>query len=141
MSYKLSKRFKRLLISLLVIGSVSSSAYVLGWSSFLTVKEVQIQGTSATSVILNELKNKDIQPVVGQKLARVEIRSVKRILSDLDWVAQVEASRNWFAKKIEIQVLERVAVAKALTASNSMVNFDSDGSIFNPTSSEQLKGQ
>jgi cell division septal protein FtsQ len=97
MSYKLSKRFKRLLISLLVIGSVSSSAYLLGWSSFLTVKEVQIQGTSATSVILNELKNKDIEPVVGQKLARVEIRSVKRILCDLDWVAQVEASRNWFA--------------------------------------------
>ena len=141
MSYKLSKRFKRLLISLLVIGAVSSSAYLLGWSSFLTVKEVQIQGTGATSVILNELKNKDIEPVVGQKLARVEIRSVKRILSNLDWVAQAEASRNWFAKKIEIQVLERVAVAKALTASNSIVNFDSDGSIFNPTSSEQLKGQ
>ena len=141
MSYKISKRFKRLLISILLIGSISCAAYLLGWSSLLTVEEVQIKGTESTSVILNELKSKDVEPVVGQKLARVEIRSVKRVLSDLDWIASAQASRNWLSKKIEIQVVERVAVAKALTESNSMVNFDSDGSIFNPTSSNQLKGQ
>ena len=107
----------------------------------MTVGEVEIKGTESTSVILNELKSKDVEPVVGQKLARVEIRSVKRVLSDLDWIASAQASRNWLSKKIEIQVVERVAVAKALTESNSMVNFDSDGSIFNPTSSNQLKGQ
>ena len=141
MSYKISKRFKRLLISILLIGSISCASYLLGWSSLLTVGEVEIKGTESTSVILNELKSKDVEPVVGQKLARVEIRSVKRVLSDLDWIASAQASRNWLSKKIEIQVVERVAVAKALTESNSMVNFDSDGSIFNPTSSNQLKGQ
>ena len=141
MSHKISKRFKRLLISILLIGSISCASYLLGWSSLLTVGEVEIKGTESTSVILNELKSKDVEPVVGQKLARVEIRSVKRVLSDLDWIASAQASRNWLSKKIEIQVVERVAVAKALTESNSMVNFDSDGSIFNPTSSNQLKGQ
>ena len=141
MSYKISKRFKRLLISILLIGSISCASYLLGWSSLLTVGEVEIKGTESTSVILNELKSKDVEPVVGQKLARVEIRSVKRVLSDLDWIASAQASRNWLSKKIEIQVVERVAVAKALTESNSMVNFDSDGSIFNATSSKQLKGQ
>ena len=141
MSFKISKRFKRLLISILLIGSISCASYLLGWSSLLTVEEVEIKGTESTSVILNELKSKDVEPVVGQKLARVEIRSVKRVLSDLDWIASAQASRNWLSKKIEIQVVERVAVAKALTESNSMVNFDSDGSIFNPTSSKQLKGQ
>jgi len=141
MAYKLSKRFKRLLISSLLIGSISFASYLLGWSSFLTVKEVQITGTQSTSVVLSELRSKKVEPVVGQKLARVEIRSVKRVLSDLDWLASAEASRNWFAKKIEIQVLERVAVAKALTENNSMVNFDSDGSIFIPTSTDQIKVQ
>ena len=104
MAYKFSKRFKRLLISTLLIGSISFASYLLGWSSFLTVKEVQITGTESTSVILSELKNQNVAPVVGQKLARVEIRSVKRVLSDLDWIASAEASRSWFAKKIEIQV-------------------------------------
>ncbi|ASY09460.1 cell division protein FtsQ [Candidatus Nanopelagicus limnes] len=141
MSYKISKRFKRLLFSILLISSISFASYLLGWSSLLTVEEVEIKGTESTSVILNELKSKDVEPVVGQKLARVEIRSVKRVLSDLDWIASAQASRNWLSKKIEIQVVERVAVAKALTESNSMVNFDSDGSIFNPTSNKQLKGQ
>ena len=141
MAYKLSKRFRRFLISTLLISSIAFASYLLGWSSFLTVKEVQISGTESTSVILSELKSKNVEPVVGEKLARVEIRSVKRVLSDLDWIASAEASRNWLAKKIEIQVLERVAVAKALTQSNSMVNFDSEGFIFIPTSTDQLKVQ
>ena len=105
MAYKLSKRFKHLLISSLLIGSISFASYLLGWSSFLTVKEVQIAGTQSTSVVLSELRSKKVEPVVGQKLARVEIRSVKRVLSDLDWLASAEASRNWFAKKIEIVFL------------------------------------
>jgi cell division septal protein FtsQ len=141
MDYKLSKRLKRLLISSLLFTLVSFASYLLGWSSFLTVKQVQVKGTQSTSVILGELKKKNIEPVVGQKLARVEIRSVKRVLSDLDWIAQAEASRNWLSRKIEIQVFERVAVAKALTESNAMVNFDNQGSIFNPTSADQVKGQ
>ena len=141
MAYKLSKRLSRFLISTLLISSIAFASYLLGWSSFLTVKEVQISGTESTSVILSELKSKNVEPVVGEKLARVEIRSVKRVLSDLDWIASAEASRNWLAKKIEIQVLERVAVAKALTQSNSMVNFDSEGFIFIPTSTDQLKVQ
>ena len=116
MAYKLSKRYRRFLISTLLISSIAFASYLLGWSSFLTVKEVQISGTESTSVILSELKSKNVEPVVGEKLARVEIRSVKRVLSDLDWIASAEASRNWLAKKIEIQVLERVAVAKALIA-------------------------
>jgi cell division septal protein FtsQ len=141
MAYKLPSRLKRLLISSVLILSISSASYLLGWSSFLTVKEVQITGTESTSVLLGELKVKSSEPVVGQKLARVEIRSVKRVLSDLDWIAQAAASRNWISRKIEIHVVERVAVAKALTESDFMVNFDSEGSIFNPTSADQLKGQ
>ena len=58
MAYKFSKRFKRLLISILLIGSISCAAYLLGWSSLLTVAEVEIKGTESASVILNELKSK-----------------------------------------------------------------------------------
>ncbi|NBO17132.1 MAG: cell division septal protein, partial [Actinobacteria bacterium] len=78
MAYKLSNRFRRFLISTLLIASLSFASYLLGWSSFLTVKDVQISGTESTSMILSELKSKNVEPVIGQKLARVEIRSVKR---------------------------------------------------------------
>jgi cell division protein FtsQ len=141
MSFQLGKRFKRLLILILLIGSIAGTSYLLGWSSFLAVKAVEIEGTESTSVILRALKSKDIEPSVGQKLARVEIRSIKKVLSDLDWIATADVSRNWLAKAIQIRVSERVAVARALTDSNSMVNFDSDGLIFNPTSKKQLTGQ
>lgn len=141
MPLKSNKKFKRLLLISILITAISLTAYLLGWSTFLTVKEVRIQGTTATAVILNELKKREVEPIPGQKLARVEIRSVRNVLSDLDWLASTEVSRNWFSKKIEIKVVERVAVARALTERNLLVNFDSEGLIFNPTSSNQLKGQ
>jgi cell division septal protein FtsQ len=141
MSYTFPKKIKHLLLTALFVSPICLAAYLLGWSSFWTVTEVQIQGTESTSIIFRELQNKNIDPAVGQKLARVQIRSVKKILSDLDWIASAEASRNWFAKRVEITVIERVAVAKALNDSNSVVNFDSNGLIFNPTSRSQLEGQ
>ena len=42
---------------------------------------------------------------------------------------------------IQITVLERVPVARALTAQNKLVNFDSEGVIFTPVSTEQGKNQ
>ena len=141
MPLKSSKKFKPLLLIAILISGIFSAAYLLGWSTLLTVNEVRIQGSTATEVILSELRRRELEPIAGQKLARVEIRSVKRVLSDLDWLSSAEVSRNWFSKRIEIKVVERVAVARALTESNLLVNFDSEGLIFNPTSSNQLKGQ
>jgi cell division septal protein FtsQ len=53
----------------------------------------------------------------------------------------VSVSRNWINKKVSIAVIERVAVAKALTSENSMVNFDISGAVFKPISREQILGQ
>lgn len=141
MPLKSNNKFKPLLLIAILLSGIFSAAYLLGWSTLLTVREVRIQGSTATEVILSELRRRELEPIAGQKLARVEIRSVKRVLSDLDWLSSAEVSRNWFSKKIEIKVVERVAVARALTESNLLVNFDSEGLIFNPTSSNQLKGQ
>jgi cell division septal protein FtsQ len=82
-----------------------------------------------------------IAPQVGQKLARVDVRSIENSLVDLDWVKSSSASRDWLSKKIQITVFERVPVARALTAQNKLVNFDSEGVIFTPVSTEQGKNQ
>ena len=141
MGFRISKRPKRLIVTMLTITLVSVTAYILGWSSFLTVDEVSIEGTKSTQVIMNKLTANSIAPVVGSKLARVDTRAIKNSISQLDWISQADISRNWFRKRVSIEVVERVAVAKAINVQGTKINFDSTGTVFSPTSVTQLSMQ
>jgi cell division septal protein FtsQ len=141
MGFRINKRIKRLLVTFSTITLISFTAYILGWSSFLTVSEVSIEGTKSTQVIMSKLTTNSIAPVIGSKLARVDTRAIKNTISQLDWISQADISRNWVSKKISIEVIERIAVAKAINAQGSRINFDSTGTVFSPTSSTQLSMQ
>ncbi len=141
MALKVNKRFKGLVITLTLLTTTSASAYLLGWSSIFTVKEIKIEGSSENSLLLGTLTRQGIAPNVGDQLARVNIRSIERTLSDLDWLENVDVSRNWASSSITISISERVAIARALTNQNSIVNFDSSGSLFTPTSVAQKQNQ
>ena len=135
------KRFKRLSITLSVTLLIAGSAYLLGWSSFLSVSSVSIQGSEANLIINSRLFQTGVQPQVGSKLARVDIRAIKQSLTELDWIAAADISRNWFSKQIKIDVIERVAIARSISSQNALINFDSSGSIFTPTSATQIAMQ
>lgn len=141
MSLRISKRLKRLLTSMLVVSAISASAYLLGWSSLLSVAQVSVSGSGSANLVLNELSRNGIEPKTGDQLARVDVRSIKRTLNQLDWISSSDVSRNWFNKKLSIVVQERVAIAKTISVQNASVNFDSKGFIFTPTSPNQLMSQ
>ncbi len=135
------KQFKRLSITLSATLLIAGSAYLLGWSSFLSVSSVSIQGSEANLIINNKLIQSGVQPQVGSKLARVDIRAIKQSLTELDWIEDADISRNWFSKQIKINVIERVAIARSISTQNTLINFDSYGSIFTPTSATQIAMQ
>ena len=116
MGFRINKRIKRLLVTFSTITLISFTAYILGWSSFLTVNEVSIDGTKSTQVIMDKLTANSITPVVGSKLARVDTRAIKNTISQLDWISQADISRNWVKKKISIEIVERIAVDKSINA-------------------------
>jgi len=127
--------------SLLVISTIFGSAYLLGWSSLLSVSQVSVSGSSAVNLVLSELSKNGIEPKIGDQLARVDVRSIKKTLGQLDWISNSDVSRNWFDKKLSIVVQERVAIAKTISAQNLSLNFDSKGFVFTPTSPKQLVAQ
>ena len=106
MALKVNKRFKGLVITLTLLTTTSASAYLLGWSSIFTVKEIKIEGSSENSLLLGTLTRQGIAPNVGDQLARVNIRSIERTLSDLDWLENVDVSRNWASSSITISISE-----------------------------------
>ncbi len=78
------------------------AAYVLGWSTLLTVSSVEVTGTK--TLITTEIK-------VGERLARVEPRSIVAELGRIKWIRNVEVSRNWISGKVTIAIVERTPIA------------------------------
>lgn len=134
-----SKRLQKGLISLIVITIILGIAYLLGWSSALTVKKIEITGSDSQKVIVLQLDKNNLALVNEMKLARVDIRAIKRVIGDLDWLAQAQVDRNWFKRSINIEVVEKVAVARAVTSNQKVINFDQNGGSFTPVSNKQVR--
>jgi cell division septal protein FtsQ len=136
LSFKIRK-LRRLFILLLAITLISGSSYLLGWSSVFTVSKITVEGTSSRAEIFRKLSSDSIELAVGSKLARIETRAIKRSIGMLEWIDEVNVSRDWFDKSINISVREKKAVAKAITTKNGLINFDVSGEIFKPISASQ----
>lgn len=136
LSFKIRK-LRRLFILLLAITLISGSSYLLGWSSVFTVSKITVEGTSSRAEIFRKLSSDSIELAVGSKLARIETRAIKRSIGMLEWIDEVNVSRDWFDKSINVSVREKKAVAKAITTKNGLINFDVSGEIFKPISASQ----
>lgn len=136
LSFKIRK-LRRLFILLLAITLISGSSYLLGWSSVFTVSKITIEGTNSRAEIFRKLSSDSIELAVGSKLARIETRAIKRSIAMLEWIDEVNVSRDWFDKSINVSVREKKAVAKAITSKNGLINFDVSGEIFKPISASQ----
>lgn len=136
LSFKIRK-LRRLFILLFAITLISGSSYLLGWSSVFTVSKITVVGTSSRAEIFRKLSSDSIELAVGSKLARIETRAIKRSIGMLEWIDEVNISRDWFDKSINVSVREKKAVARAITTKNGLINFDVSGEIFKPISASQ----
>jgi cell division septal protein FtsQ len=133
-----SAQIKKGLFAVTTLSIVASTSYLLGWSDYLTVKNIEITGTASQSIINRELTKNNLTLEVDMKLARVDLRAIERVSGNLEWLASADVKRSWLDRSISIEVVEKIAVAKAINSSNEIVNFDNQGKIFAPTSAIQL---
>ena len=133
-----SAQIKKGLFAVTTLSIVASTSYLLGWSDYLTVKNIEITGTASQSIINRELTKNNLTLEVDMKLARVDLRAIERVSGSLEWLASADVKRSWLDRSISIEVVEKIAVAKAINSSNEIVNFDNQGKIFAPTSAIQM---
>lgn len=134
----LISKHKKLFYVSAAITLIAALAYVLGWSSLLTVKKLEISGTNSISEIKSQLQKKELLLNDGMRLARVDLRGIKSTLSELDWLDSYSVERDWLAGRIQIIVVEKLGVAKALTENGSILYFDANGELFKPVSKAQI---
>lgn len=103
-------------------------AYFLGWSSFFSVKKIEITGAPTTKVQA-EIKQKS-QIEVGQQLARVNPQSVARRIEKLAWVKDVSISRDWLSGVVAIEISPRQPLAFFNSDQVPGQTIDEEGQLF-----------
>ena len=102
---KSSKTFIAITTTLIIFGAGS---YLFGWSSLLTVKQIEITG--APTLTSEKEIAKSLNLSKGDKLARVDPRALSNRLQISDWVESADISRNWFNGKVSIKIQPRIPV-------------------------------
>lgn len=127
---KPSKTVLAITTTLLIFGAGS---YLLGWSSLLTVKQIEITGAPT------QKSERDIAKIlnlsIGDKLARVDSRALANRLNTVDWIESADISRNWLNGKVAVDLQARTPVALYTELGKPQVALDASGITF------QLPGQ
>ena len=124
------RRIRRLLPWILTLTIIAGFSYGLGWSNLFQVKIVALTGSTHTAEIQSKLTASGVSLHMGERMARVDVKAVNRVISSIDWISRVEISRNWLSGKVGIAITEKKAVAGFAGSDGSMQYFDSAGNIF-----------
>ena len=107
---------------------VLALAYLLGWSSFFSVKSVEISGAPTPAVQVEIVKKSQI--AVGQQLARVNPQSAARKIEKSPWIKDAKISRDWLSGVVRIEVTPREPLAFFNSDQVPGQTIDEDGQLF-----------
>lgn len=88
---------------------LAAAAYLLGWSTFFTVKSVAITGapTKQSEQDISTL----VGDITGRKLARIEPRRLKSAIENVEWIESAKINRNWLTRKVTVKITPRTPIA------------------------------
>ena len=104
----MSSAKSRVVVSV-VIAIFAGAAYLLGWSSFLSVKSIHIIDAPSAAAQQEVAGISGLQ--VGEKLARIESRVIQSNLLKIEWVDHSSIQRNWFNGSVDIRLWPRTPIA------------------------------
>lgn len=115
-------------VVLLVVLLIGAVGWLLGWSSFLTVKQIEVVGVAADSPIKSDAIISLSGVRIGEPMARLSGASVKRELAQIPRIKSVSLIRHW-PHRIVLLIKERVPVA-AIVKGNQFLLIDSESKAY-----------
>jgi len=96
--------------------------YIFAWSPIFSVRTISAVGAPVDVSEAALISKSQIR--IGEKLSRIEPRSIERSLEELSWIKQASIERDWIKGKVTIAVTPRVAVGmykgKAIDSSGTL---------------------
>lgn len=123
--FKSSKTFLAITTTVIIFGAGS---YLLGWSSLLTINQIEIIGAPTSNSEKEVAQSLNIS--VGDKLARVDARALANRLGTINWIESADISRNWLNGKVAVDLQLRTPVALYTQLGKPQVALDASGVTF-----------
>ena len=105
-----------------VVSLFAALIYLFAWSPVFSVRAISAVGAPVEVSEAALISKSQIH--IGEKLSRIEPRSIARSLEELSWIKQASIARDWIKGKVTITVTPRVAVGmykgKAIDSSGTL---------------------
>lgn len=101
----MNTRTRAIAISIVLFSLVT---YLFAWSPIFEVRSVTTEGLPREVSAASIVSKSKIE--IGQKLSRIEPRSVERTLRELSWVKSVSVERKWWSGTVIVKITPRIAV-------------------------------
>jgi cell division protein FtsQ len=124
------RRLRRLLVVVGVVG-IGATAWALSHSSMVDIDRVEVLGLDRLSLSTAE---QAMGVSVGDDMLWLDMDEIASGLVALPWVHSVELQRRW-PGALRVTVVERTAVALALSEANMWVQVDGEGRVLTEASS------
>ncbi len=122
------KRIKHLPGTSLALVLSALLIYLLGWSTLLSLKSVRIEGSTQTQIINSKIYGGGSPAIKnGLPLARIDVKSAARRISDLSFVASETINRDWLHGSLVVRIVERIPVASFKDAHRGQMYLDKNG--------------
>lgn len=96
--------------------------YLFAWSPVFTVRTISTMGAPAGVSEAALISKSEIR--IGEKLSRIEPRSVERSLEELSWIKKASIERDWIKGEVRITISPRIPVGmykgKAIDGSGTL---------------------
>jgi cell division protein FtsQ len=119
------RRWRPLLIGVLVVALVSLGVYALYFSSWLTVRDVEVSGNSSLSA--GRIESAARAPI-DEPLASADLDAIRARVEALPPVKEASVSRSW-PHTLHIDVVERTPMA-VVNRGSGLQAVDEDGVLF-----------
>lgn len=100
----------------------AGATYLFAWSPVFTAKTIVVTGVPQG--VTDQFFINKSQFAIGEKLARIEPRSVEEKLEEISWVKSASVSRNWMRGQVKISIATRTPIGiykgRALDASGAL---------------------
>ena len=103
------KRTRISVISATLLLLFAGLIYLFAWSSVFTAESIEISGAPNNEA--KELVRTASGVAIGEKLARIEPRSIEARIGELTWIRDARLSRNWITGDVKIDVESRKPAA------------------------------
>lgn len=99
---------KKFRVGIILLTSFALTTYLVAWSPLFMVRKISTDGIPSSVDRLALISSMDIN--IGDRLSRIDPRSIERSLEEVSWVKSASLERHWTSGEVTLVLKPKIAV-------------------------------